>query len=63
MARCAQGASVAGWAFLLFGRRARSTVEVKIAAFTSRLARAMTEAVDDVRHSGWTVTPATTKAV
>jgi hypothetical protein len=63
MARSRQGASVVDRAFLLFGRRVRDTVEVHIAAFTGRLARAMAEAVDDGRHSGWTMTPATREAV
>jgi hypothetical protein len=63
MARSGQGASVVDRDFFLFGRRVRYTVEVKIAAFTGRLARAMAEAVDDGRHSGWAVTPATREAV
>lgn len=62
MARSGQGASVVDRDSFLFGRPVRDTVEVHIAAFTGRLARALAEAVDDGRHSGWTVTPAIREA-
>ncbi|MDA8357809.1 MAG: hypothetical protein M0Z95_16315 [Actinomycetota bacterium] len=63
MARSGKGASVVGRDSLPSARRVRDTVEVKIAAFSRRLARAVAEAVDDGCHSGSAVTPATREPV
>ena len=63
MARSGQGASVTDQGLFPFRRRVPDTIEVKIVAFTGRLARAKAAAVDDGCHSGRTVTPVTRDAV
>jgi len=63
MARTRQGTSVVDQGVFVFGRCVRSTVEVKVAAFTSRFTRATSEAVGDGRHSGWPTDPVTWEAV
>lgn len=63
MTRSGQGALVVARDSVIFGRRVRDATGVHAAVFTDRLARQMAATAGDGHHSGWTVTPATRKAV